>query len=374
MSDPKKKILVLFGSPHKEGFTRQLAESFLAPFRDSGEWEVEEWDAYERQARPCLGCGACQKAEACALHDLDGWDRALRDSDFLAVAAPVYNASFPAPVKAMLDRTQRYFEARFALGKKPSIAKHREAALLLTMGSEDEFALEVCSHQLGRAFSVMNTSLTGQAVWAATDRPEEHRTEALARARELGESCARAQPGKEGPRPLELRQVREESPEFPRVVELYREAFPQGERSSLVPLLEDETGGGEILSLWDGEVFAGMACLLRTQRLAHLIYFAVAPELRDRGLGSRALAAFRRRYPETPLVVDIERPWEGARNNGQRKRRKAFYLRAGFRETPVHYWWRGEPYELLSTGSLSQRDWETFWKTIRRESPQLSEY
>ena len=301
MSDPKKKILVLFGSPHKEGFTRQLAESFLAPFRDSGEWEVEEWDAYERQARPCLGCGACQKAEACALHDLDGWDRALRDSDFLAVAAPVYNASFPAPVKAMLDRTQRYFEARFALGKKPSIAKHREAALLLTMGSEDEFALEVCSHQLGRAFSVMNTSLTGQAVWAATDRPEEHRAQALARARELGESCARSQPGKEGPRPLELRQVREESPEFPRVVELYREAFPQGERSSLVPLLEDETGGGEILSLWDGEVFAGMACLLRTQRLAHLIYFAVAPELRDRGLGSRALAAFRRRYPETPL-------------------------------------------------------------------------
>ena len=52
MSDPKKKILVLFGSPHKEGFTRRLAESFLAPFRDSGEWEVQEWDAYERQAKP----------------------------------------------------------------------------------------------------------------------------------------------------------------------------------------------------------------------------------------------------------------------------------------------------------------------------------
>ena len=204
--------------------------------------------------------------------------------------------------------------------------------------------------------------------------PEEHRAQALARARELGESCARSQPGKEGPRPLELRQVREESPEFPRVVELYREAFPQGERSSLVPLLEDETGGGEILSLWDGEVFAGMACLLRTQRLAPPHLLRRGPRAAGPWPGQPGPGGLPPAVPGDPLGGGHRAALGGGEEQRPAKRRKAFYLRAGFRETPVHYWWRGEPYELLSTGSLSQRDWETFWKTIRRESPQLSEY
>ena len=145
MNRQKKQCLVLFGSPHSQGFTRRLAEAYLQPFRASGDWEVTQVDAYALNARPCLGCGACQKAEACALPDLDEFDRQLRQCDLLVVASPVYNCSFPAPVKAVLDRTQRYFEARFALGKRPPIEKHREAALLLTMGSEDSFAVEVCT-------------------------------------------------------------------------------------------------------------------------------------------------------------------------------------------------------------------------------------
>ena len=377
MSIPVKKrsLLLLFGSPHGQGFTRRLAEAYLQPFRACGDWEVTQVDAYALNASPCLGCGACQKTEACALPDLDEWDRQLRQCDLLVVASPVYNCSFPAPVKAVLDRTQRYFEARFALGKRPPIEKHREAALLLTMGSEDSFAVEVCTRQLEQAFSVMNTALTGWAVWPGTDQGDQRWPAVRDHARRLGKQAARMSPaGSARPPRLALRRVGNDSPELPRFIALYQEAFPQNERSGLGPLLEDTTGCGEALSLWEGEAFVGLACTLVTQELAHLIYFAVEPALRDRGLGSAALEALQARYAPRPLVVDIEEPWEGAENFAQRQRRKAFYLRGGFYETPVRYRWRGEPYQLLSTGKLTQRDWEAFWQRLRKADPALSRY
>lgn len=181
----KKKAVVLFGSPHGHGCTQRLLDSFLECFRENKSWEIQEFSLYEMNVHPCVGCRQCAKEERCAFDDLDALDKALRHSDLLVIASPVYNFSFPAPLKAWLDRTQRYFEARFSLGLKPPIKKHREAVLLLTMGSQDSFGVDVCTHQLERAFSVMNTTLVGCALWDATDLGEEHKGEAQAQARAI---------------------------------------------------------------------------------------------------------------------------------------------------------------------------------------------
>ncbi len=165
----KKQLLVLFCSPHSQGHTHRLLESFLARFRENSGWEITETDVYAAGIKPCIGCGACAKKEGCAFPDFDSLDSALRRSDLLVIASPVYNYAFPAPMKAVLDRTQQYFEARFSLHRQPPIRKHRDAVLLLTMGSQDEFAVEVTTRQLERAFSVMNTTLRGCAVWKDTD-------------------------------------------------------------------------------------------------------------------------------------------------------------------------------------------------------------
>ena len=175
----KKKLLVLFGSPHSHGFTARLLDSFLECFQHHKGWEVQVVDLYQQNPHPCTGCRACAKEEGCSFDDLDGLDKSLRACDLLVVASPVYNSSFPAPLKAWLDRTQRYFEARFSLGMRPPIKKHRDAVLLLTMGSQEDFAVEVCTHQLERAFSVMNTSLVGCAVWDATDLGDQNKARAV---------------------------------------------------------------------------------------------------------------------------------------------------------------------------------------------------
>ncbi len=183
MDGQKKKCLVLFGSPHREGRTARLLEAFLSPLGEG--WEVELEDLFRLSPHPCTGCGFCKDQEACAFSDLDPLDQSLRGCDLLVVASPVYNFSFPAPVKAWLDRTQRYFEARFALGKRPPIAKHRQAALLLSLGSEDSFGPQVCAHQLERAFSVMNTTLAGMALWQGGDHGDQGWEEAREKARGL---------------------------------------------------------------------------------------------------------------------------------------------------------------------------------------------
>ena len=96
----------------------------------------------------------------------------IRRAELLVFATPVYNLTFPAPLKAIVDRFQRYFEARFALGLRPPIEKPKKAALLMTLGSKDMFGAEVVEKQLRMAFSVMNTQLEEVVAWPGTDRPE----------------------------------------------------------------------------------------------------------------------------------------------------------------------------------------------------------
>ena len=183
--DHKKHLLVLFASPNSHGSTRMLLDAFLREFKEQNDWQLSEVDTYALAPKPCIGCRACAKKEGCAFSDLDGFDKEFRRSDLVVVASPVYNASFPAPFKALLDRTQRYFEARFSLGQKRPVKKHRDAVLLLSMGREEEFPVEVAAYQLERAFSVMNTTLRGCAVWGGTDRGRENLEAARQKARAL---------------------------------------------------------------------------------------------------------------------------------------------------------------------------------------------
>ncbi|WP_300684215.1 flavodoxin family protein [Acutalibacter sp. 1XD8-36] len=183
--DQKKHMMVLFCSPNSHGSTRMLLDSFMGEFKDRGDWQVSETNVYELNAHPCTGCRACAKKEKCTYDDLDKFDKELRKCDLLVVASPVYNDSFPSPMKAVLDRSQRYFEARFSLGIRQPVKKHRDAVLLLTMGQEEDFPVEVTAHQLQRAFSVMNTTLRGCAVWDGTDLGRKNLGPAQQKARAL---------------------------------------------------------------------------------------------------------------------------------------------------------------------------------------------
>lgn len=133
-----KKILVLFGSPHKNGYTAQILDYILKSFADCN---ITTINAYERNIHPCIDCKACAKTEGCIYNDMQDIDELFKTCDILIIASPVYNNSFPAPLKAIFDRTQRYYHAKHSLKIDPPILKTKSCLLVLTHGKKS-FAYE----------------------------------------------------------------------------------------------------------------------------------------------------------------------------------------------------------------------------------------
>lgn len=167
VSSSERLALVLFGSPHKNGHTAKLLSAFLEGKPDSV--KVAVIDAYREKAHPCTGCGKCREEDVCRFGDLERLDRLFRAADYLIVAAPVYNLSFPAPLKAIFDRTQRYYSARFFRGVKPPVERPKRAALLLCGGSESTEGPQIICRQLSVMFTVLNTTLSEEVFWLSTD-------------------------------------------------------------------------------------------------------------------------------------------------------------------------------------------------------------
>ncbi len=163
----RKQILVLFGSPRENGFTARLLNEFLTPLRFGA--DIQFINSYSNSIAPCTACNACARAQTCSQRDFDGIDLLIRRADYIVVATPVYCLSFPAPLKAIIDRMQRYFSAEFSLGINPPVQKHKKAVLLATCGSKSAEGADIISRQLRLVFRTINTSLVGDAVWLDTD-------------------------------------------------------------------------------------------------------------------------------------------------------------------------------------------------------------
>ena len=117
---------------------------------------------------------------------------------------------------------------------------------------------------------------------------------------------------------------------------------------------------------------AGFQIPFHTATSRNIVYFAVVPELRSRGYGSKILQAIRRQHPDTRIVVDIEveEDSKDAEELERRNRRREFYQRNGFDASPVDYVWQGEHYRLLSAGGpVTEKEFRDFWKEILKDIP-----
>jgi multimeric flavodoxin WrbA len=174
-------IVVLSGSPRKNGSTERLVREFIAGAREAGK-TVTEFRVAELKIAPCLGCNACGQTGVCVHKDdmpqiLD----ALRRADALLLASPVYYWSVTAQLKTAIDRFYS------TLRVNPMTVKR--AALLLTCGNAAADACEgsivtyrrICQHQKWEDAGI----ITAQSLHA----PEmlDGRAE-LEQARELGRS------------------------------------------------------------------------------------------------------------------------------------------------------------------------------------------
>lgn len=165
--------------------------------------------------------------------------------------------------------------------------------------------------------------------------------------------------------------VTKKSPWLPQVKALYESAFPANERIPIKHLLDNKIKR-EFLAFLMEILSADFQIPFHTGDITNIVYFAVVPELRSRGYGSKILQAIRRQHPDTRIVVDIEveEDSKDAEELKRRNRRREFYQRNGFDSSPVDYIWQGEHYRLLSaSGIVTEKEFRDFWKEILKDIP-----
>ena len=110
-----------------------------------------------------------------------------------------------------------------------------------------------------------------------------------------------------------------------------------------------EKGICDILCVCDEDNFYGLAITLKLKSLVLLDYFAICPEFRSQGIGSKALKLLQDYYIKSTLIIEIEDSNDSkAENILQRIKRKEFYLKNNMelQNTKVNIF--GCPMEILT--------------------------
>lgn len=143
------------------------------------------------------------------------------------------------------------------------------------------------------------------------------------------------------------------------VERLYLEAFPSDERLPYDYLMKKvNQNKAEFLSLYDNNLWIGLAYTITYQQLTYLFYFAIDKSKRGKGYGSQALELLKQRYQHT-LMLSIEEVNEKYDNYFQRVKRKEFYFRNGMKDMDFSFVEDGVRFEMLYSGQLlSKQDYD----------------
>ena len=130
-----KKVVIVVGSPRKNGNSAALAEQVAEGARATGT-ETQMFNLHEMDIKPCDGCDACQKGSGTDCHikdDMHDLYSAIRQADALAIAGPVYWYSVTAQTKLFIDRC-------YAIAKPGDNALARmRVGVVLVYGGADAF-------------------------------------------------------------------------------------------------------------------------------------------------------------------------------------------------------------------------------------------
>lgn len=102
-------ILVLNGSPHKNGTVAKLLKMVVEGISD--QHQVEWINVYELKMKPCIACMKCRSNCECILPQDDAHivGRKIREADALIVGTPTHWGNMSAQLKLLFDRNVPVF-------------------------------------------------------------------------------------------------------------------------------------------------------------------------------------------------------------------------------------------------------------------------
>ena len=151
--------------------------------------------------------------------------------------------------------------------------------------------------------------------------------------------------------------------------EVYETAFPVGEQipwDDLMRLVGEMPL--DFTAYYDGDTFIGFTIVYPRKSFNWYWYFAVRDELRGKGYGQRILTQLIEHYKGQTCILDMESPTQVCENSEQRKRRHAFYLRNGFRDTYLYRTYNDITMTIMimGEGEFSLQDWDALIRELQQ--------
>lgn len=132
---PQPHLIVVLGSPRREGNSATLARRAIAGAEAAGA-KVTTFFLHEMDIEPCAACDACRESTsaACIIEDeMHLIYPELRRADALLIAGPVYWFTMSAQTKLFLDRC-------YALGgPEGHVLGQKRVGMVLTYGDDNAF-------------------------------------------------------------------------------------------------------------------------------------------------------------------------------------------------------------------------------------------
>lgn len=119
------KVLIVNGSPHREGNVSVAVDELKKVFAEEG-IEVENVEIGIKRVSGCLGCYQCAKLGKCVVDDLVNEAAVkFKEADGLVIASPVYYASPNGTLVSFLDRLflSARFDKRMKVGASVAVAR-----------------------------------------------------------------------------------------------------------------------------------------------------------------------------------------------------------------------------------------------------------
>lgn len=138
------KVIVLQGSPRKNGDTATLMKPFISELVNKG-LEVKTISLYDKKISPCIECYQCQNKlgeYGCSISDDNMYDISdeILMADCFILASPIFIWYCTAPMKAMLDRfygLHKYYGEQ----RGPSLLEGKKCGIVATCGYDLEYGI-----------------------------------------------------------------------------------------------------------------------------------------------------------------------------------------------------------------------------------------
>lgn len=153
-----KKIVVITGSPRKNGNSFAMTDSFIQAAEGKGH-TVTRFDAAVKNVGGCHACETCFKTgKACSFDDdFNTIAPAILEADAVVFTMPVYWYSIPAQVKGVIDKL-----FSFVVGGKDIAGK--ECAMIVCCEEEDMSVMDGVRIPLERSAALMKWKMVGEVL------------------------------------------------------------------------------------------------------------------------------------------------------------------------------------------------------------------